>query len=320
MYQTVFLDAASMGDADLSPLQADNIALTCYDSTAPAQVLNRLQHADIAIVNKVVLDATTLASLPRLKLICLAATGANNIDLPAAQQHSIAVCNVRGYADSAVPQQVFALLLQLTNKVRQYQDAVRAGRWSQSPHFCLLDYPVTELAGKTMLIVGYGALGQATARLAEAFGMQVLLSEQPNARVCRAGRLPFFTALAQADVVSLHCPLTQDTERLFNQAAFAAMKPGALLINTARGGLIDETALLQALQRGTLAGAALDVLTEEPPPPTHPLIMADLPQLIITPHMAWASAEARQRMVQQLVANVQAFAGGKLRNALWLQH
>ncbi|GAB58892.1 D-2-hydroxyacid dehydrogenase [Rheinheimera nanhaiensis] len=320
MYQTVFLDAASMGDADLSPLQADNIALTCFNATTPAQVLNRLQQADIAIVNKVVLDATTLAALPRLKLICLAATGANNIDLAGAQQHGIAVCNVRGYADTAVPQQVFALLLQLTNKVQQYQNAVRAGRWSQSPHFCLLDYPVTELAGKTMLIVGYGALGQATAKLAQAFGMQVLLSEQPDASICRAGRLPFFTALAQADVVSLHCPLTAGTERLFNARAFAAMKPGALLINTARGGLIDETALLQALQQGTLAGAALDVLTEEPPPPAHPLVLADLPQLIITPHMAWASAEARQRMVQQLAANVQAFAGGQLRNALWPQH
>lgn len=317
MHNTVFLDAASMGDADLTPLLAANIQLSCYDSSDSSQLTARLQQADIAIVNKVALNAALLSQLPRLKLICVAATGVNNVDLTAAQQQGIVVCNVRGYADTAVPQQVFALLLQLSNKVQQYHQAVRAGRWSNSRHFCLLDYPVMELAGKSMLIVGYGALGRATARLAEAFGMQLMIAEQPGAARCRPGRTPFTTALAQADVISLHCPLTPQTERLFNQEVFAAIKPGALLINTARGGLIDETALLQALQHGHLGGAALDVLTQEPPAPDNPLLQADLAQLIITPHMAWGSAEARQRLVLQLADNIIAFQQGRPQNQLW---
>ena len=317
MLHTVFLDAASMGDADLSALNTADYPLTCYDHTESSAIVARLQQADIAIVNKVVLDGSILSQLRQLKLICVAATGVNNVDLNAAKQLGIAVCNVRGYADTAVPQQVFALLLQLSNKVRQYHDAVLAGRWSQSPHFCLLDYPVFELAGKTMLIVGYGALGRATARLAQAFGMQLLIAEHPGALHCRDGRTPFFAALAQADVVSLHCPLTPQTDRLFNHDVFAAMKPGALLINTARGGLIDEAALLQALQQGQLGGAALDVLTQEPPSADNALIQANLPQLIITPHMAWASTEARQRMVLQLKANIDAFLRGQIPHQVW---
>lgn len=317
MLNTVFLDAGSMGDTDLTPLTAANIQLTCHDQSNSNQVVTRLLQADIAIVNKVPLTAALLSQLPQLKLICVAATGVNNVDLVAAQQQGIVVCNVRGYANTAVPQHVFALLLQLSNKVQQYRQAVRAGCWSNSPHFCLLDYPVMELAGKTMLIVGYGALGRATARLAEAFGMRLLIAEQPGATQCRPGRTPFTAALAQADVISLHCPLSAQTERLFNHAVFAAIKPGALLINTARGGLIDEAALLQALQHGQLGGAALDVLTQEPPAPDNPLLQSDLPQLVITPHMAWGSAEARQRMVLQLKDNIIAFAQGQPQNQLW---
>ncbi|MBZ9612268.1 D-2-hydroxyacid dehydrogenase [Rheinheimera maricola] len=317
MYNMVFLDAASMGDADLTPLSAANVRLTCYDHSDSNQIAARLQDADIAIVNKVPLSGAVLAKLAKLKLICVAATGVNNVDLPAAQQHGITVCNVRGYANTAVPQHVFALLLQLSNKVQQYHQSVLAGGWSQSQHFCLLDYPVTELAGKTMLIVGYGALGQATARIAEAFGMRLLISEHPNSTHCRPGRTPFSTALPLADVISLHCPLTADTERLFNRAVFAQMKPGALLINTARGGLVDEAALLQALNTGHLGGAALDVVTQEPPSKNDPLLNANLAQLIITPHMAWGSAEARQRMVLQLAENVIAFLRGQPQNQLW---
>ena len=317
MQRAVFLDAASMGDADLSMLNMPAIALTCFDSTEPGQIIPRLQDAAIALVNKVQLTAHTLQQLPALKLICITATGTNNVDLSAAERLGIAVTNVRGYADTAVPQHVMALLLQLTNKVAEYHSAVLQGRWSQSSHFCLLDYPVTELAGKTLVIVGYGALGQATAKLATAFGMQVVVAEQPGASYCRDGRVEFMQALSQADVISLHCPLTDTTAKLINQSTLAKMKPGALLINTARGGLIDEDALLHALTKGKLAGAALDVLTREPPQADNALILSALPNLIITPHMAWASAEARQRMVLQLRDILHSFVQGEIKNQVW---
>ncbi|MDP5137180.1 D-2-hydroxyacid dehydrogenase [Rheinheimera baltica] len=317
MHSMVFLDAASMGDTDLSALSNTAIPLTCYDHTTEQQVVPRLAQASIAIVNKVQLTADMLLQLPQLKLICVAATGVNNVDLVAAQQQGVVVCNVRGYADTAVAQHVFALLLQLSNKVQQYHHAVRVGHWSQSRHFCLLDYPITELAGKTFVVIGYGALGQASSKLALAFGMQVIIAEQQNAPYCREGRVPFAAALAQADVISLHCPLTPLTERLFNQQTFAAINPGALLINTARGGLIDELALLDALQHGTLGGAALDVLTQEPPLADNLLIQANLPNLLLTPHVAWASAEARLRMVQQLADNITAYTEGNTQNQIW---
>lgn len=314
MHNIVFLDAGSMGDADLSVLANGDVTLQCFEHTPAEDVVSRLAQASIAIVNKVQLNAAALQQLPELKLICIAATGVNNVDLDAAARLGISVCNVRGYANTAVPQHVIALLLQLTNKISQYHQAVANGLWSQSKHFCLLDYPVTELAGKNFVVIGYGALGQASARLAQAFGMQIIVAEQPAATSCRSGRVPFLTALAQADVISLHCPLNAQTEKLFNQQVLAAIKPGALLINTARGGLIDEAALLQALQHGQLGGAALDVLSEEPPPADHLLIRAALPNLIITPHMAWASSEARQRMVVQLKHNIDAFISGKVLN------
>lgn len=307
----VFLDAGSMGDTDLSTLTVANTRLQCYPHTEPADVVPRLQQATVAIVNKVVLDATTLRSLPQLKLICIAATGVNNVDLACAADLGITVTNVRGYANTAVPQHAMALLLALSNRIVQYQQAVRDGAWSQSRHFCLLDYPLTELAGKTFVVVGNGALGQATARLAQAFGMRVIVAEQPGATECRPGRLAFSDALAQADVVSLHCPLTSATDKLINRQTLAAIKPGAILINTARGGLIDEPALLEALQNGQLGAAALDVLSEEPPPANHVLLKTALPNLLITPHMAWATAEARQRMVEQLQQNISAFFNGQ---------
>ena len=314
MHNIVFLDAGSMGDADLSVLADGEIALQCFEYTPTEDIVSRLAQASIAIVNKVQLSAAILQQLPNLKLICIAATGVNNVDLDAAARLGINVCNVRGYANTAVPQHVIALLLQLTNKISQYHRAVANGLWSQSKHFCLLDYPVTELAGKNFVVIGYGALGQASAQLAQAFGMQIIVAEQPGAVSCRSGRVPFLTALAQADVISLHCPLNAHTEKLFNQPVLAAIKPGALLINTARGGLIDEAALLNALQNGQLGGAALDVLSEEPPSADHILLRAALPNLIITPHMAWASAEARQRMVAQLKQNIDAFLSGKVLN------
>lgn len=311
-YNIVFLDAASLGDADLAALQQPGCELQLFPYSAPADIVDRLQHADIAIVNKCRLDAAVLAQLPRLKAIMVAATGMDNIDLTAAATQGIQVFNVKDYAGTAVPQHVFALLLALSNQLCQYQQAVQRGDWSRSQNFCLLDYPMFELAGKTMAIVGYGSLGQATAELAKAFGMRVLIAERPDVTEVRPGRIAFNNALALADVLSLHCPLTPATQHLLNRERLAQLKAGAVLINTARGGLIETEALIAALKSGQLLAAALDVLETEPPPAEHPLLQCRLPNLLITPHIGWASREARTRMVQKIAANIQTFVNSRV--------
>ncbi|GHG61284.1 glycerate dehydrogenase [Alishewanella longhuensis] len=311
-YNLVFLDAATLGDADLSPLQQANCQLALHDYSDPADVVVRLQHADIAIVNKCVLDATTLQQLPRLKAIMIAATGTDNVDIKAAAQAGILVKNVRNYAETAVPQQVFALLLALTNQLLGYHQAVRAGQWANSKSFCLLDYPLMELANKTMVIVGYGALGQATARLAEAFGMEVIVAERPDALSPRPGRMLLRDAFAAADVVSLHCPLTEETRHLLNTERLSWLKAGAIIINTARGALIEPAALIAALQQGRLKAAGLDVLAQEPPTAEDALLNCNLPNLLITPHTGWATAEARARMVTKIANNITEFIASRL--------
>ncbi|MDD4862747.1 MAG: D-2-hydroxyacid dehydrogenase [Alishewanella agri] len=311
-YNIVFLDAASLGDADLAALQQPGCELQLFSYSAPADIVDRLQHADIAIVNKCRLDAAVLAQLPRLKAIMVAATGMDNIDLTAAATQGIQVFNVKDYAGTAVPQHVFALLLALSNQLCQYQQAVQRGDWSRSQNFCLLDYPMFELAGKTMVIVGYGSLGQATAELAKAFGMRVLIAERPDVTEVRPGRIAFNNALALADVLSLHCPLTPATQHLLNRERLAQLKAGAVLINTARGGLIETEALIAALKSGQLLAAALDVLETEPPPAEHPLLQCRLPNLLLTPHIGWASREARTRMVLKIAANIQTFVNSRM--------
>jgi glycerate dehydrogenase len=311
-YNIVFLDAASLGDADLAALQQPGCELQLFPYSAPADIVDRLQHADIAIVNKCRLDAAVLAQLPRLKAIMVAATGMDNIDLTAAATQGIQVFNVKDYAGTAVPQHVFALLLALSNQLCQYQQAVQRGDWSRSQNFCLLDYPMFELAGKTMVIVGYGSLGQATAELAKAFGMRVLIAERPDVTEVRPGRIAFNNALALADVLSLHCPLTPATQHLLNRERLAQLKAGAVLINTARGGLIETEALIAALKSGQLLAAALDVLETEPPPVEHPLLKCRLPNLLLTPHIGWASREARTRMVLKIAANIQNFVNSRM--------
>lgn len=311
-YNIVFLDAASLGDADLAALQQPGCELQLFPYSAPADIVDRLQHADIAIVNKCRLDAAVLAQLPRLKAIMVAATGMDNIDLTAAATQGIQVFNVKDYAGTAVPQHVFALLLALSNQLCQYQQAVQRGDWSRSQNFCLLDYPMFELAGKTMAIVGYGSLGQATAELAKAFGMRVLIAERPDVTEVRPGRIAFNNALALADVLSLHCPLTPATQHLLNRERLAQLKAGAVLINTARGGLIETEALIAALKSGQLLAAALDVLETEPPPAEHPLLQCRLPNLLLTPHIGWASREARTRMVLKIAANIQTFVNSRV--------
>lgn len=306
-YQIVFADAATLGDADLSALHLANCQLQVYAHSSADELPARLQDADIAIVNKCRLDAALIAKLPRLKAIMVAATGMDNIDLEAARTAGIQVFNVTDYAGTAVPQHVFALLLTLSNQLFSYSTAVQRGDWSRSQSFCLLDYPVFELAGKTMVIVGYGVLGQATAALARAFGMRVLIAERPSATEIRPGRLAFSAALAEADIVSLHCPLTADTRHMINKTSLAGLKTGAVLINTARGALIEPNALLEALKTGQVGAAALDVLSTEPPPASDPLLNCKLPNLLITPHIGWASREARTRMVLKIADNIRGF-------------
>ncbi|WP_445345775.1 2-hydroxyacid dehydrogenase [Acinetobacter bohemicus] len=310
--KAVFLDYESLDqhDLDLSALEASFDTLSLYPSTSQAQLLERVQHADVIISNKVIVDAATIQQCPNLKLILISATGTNNIDLIQARAQGIVVCNCQGYGTSAVAQHTLTLMLALATSLLQYDRAVQQGQWNKSPIFCLLDFPIVELEGKTLGILGYGELGQAVAKLAEAFGMKVLVGSLPN-RPSDSSRIPFTELLAQVDFLSLHCPLTEDTRDLIDAKAFDAMKPSAFLINCARGGIVNEQALADALVQGKIAGAATDVLTVEPPKEGNVLLESHLPNLIVTPHSAWGSVDARQRIVQQMVENAEAFKAGQ---------
>lgn len=306
--RAVFLDHASLdlGDLDMAPLRQLFDALHLHAQTPPELIIERLQGAQVVISNKVLLDASTLAACPDLKLILIAATGSNNVDLAAARAQGIAVCNCQGYGTPAVAQHTLMLLLALATRLPDYQQAVAAGRWQQASQFCLLDYPIMELHGKTLGLLGHGELGSAVGRLAEAFGMRVLLGQLPG-RPARSDRLPLDELLPHVDALSLHCPLNEHTRDLIGAAQLQAMKPNALLINTARGGLVNEQALADALRSGHLGGAACDVLSSEPPQADNPLLAGDIPRLIITPHCAWGSREARQRIVGQLAENAHGY-------------
>ncbi|MEO4046255.1 2-hydroxyacid dehydrogenase [Pseudomonas sp. CAU 1711] len=313
--RAVFLDQASLdlGDLDMGPLEQCFGELIRYPRSGAGQVVERLRGAQVAISNKVRLDAASLAACPELKLILVAATGTNNIDLAAARARGITVANCQGYGTASVAQHALALLLALATRLPDYQAAIRDGAWQRAEQFCLLDFPIVELAGKTLGILGHGELGGAFARLAEALGMRVLYGALPG-RPPRAERLALNELLPQVDALSLHCPLTEQTRNLIGAAELALMKPRALLINTARGGLVDEQALANALRAGHLGGAAFDVLSEEPPRHGNPLLAPDIPRLILTPHNAWGSREARQRIVGQLAENASAyFAGAAMR-------
>lgn len=311
----VFLDLATVarGDLDLTRLQSACARWSFYDYTRPEETATRLTGAQVAVTNKVLLDRAALAAAPELRLVCLTATGTNNVDLDAARHLGIAVANVTGYATAAVVQHVFALILAHATRLLDYRAAVAAGAWSTSPQFCLLDFPIVELAGKTLGIVGYGELGRAVARVAQAFGMEVLIAQRPGGPP-QEGRLPLAELLPRVDVLTLHCPLADNTRNLVGAAELARMRPTALLVNTARGGLVDGEALAAALRAGTIGGAALDVLSVEPPPLGHPLLAPDIPNLILTPHTAWASREARQRVLDEVAEDIHAFAAGERRN------
>jgi len=304
----VFLDSEGFDDLSLAPLSAELSSLEVFAITRPEEVRQRLAGAEVAIVNKVRLDAGLLASFPKLRLIAMVATGTDVIDLAAAAQHNIAVCNCRAYGTDSVAQHVFAAILALHTNLIAYHQAVNQGRWQKSRQFCFLDYPINGVRDKLLGIVGDGELGRAVARIASAFGLRVQAIRRPGGPT--DDRPPLSEILPQLDILSLHCPLTPATRNLIDARALAMMKPSAFLINAARGGLVDEAALAEALASGRLAGAAVDVLSQEPPSTGNPLLDLHLPNLLITPHIAWASREARQRIIEQTAENIAAFKSG----------
>jgi len=310
----LFLDRASLFPDDLDFNELEAVASWQWFDNAN---LNDIQHcladAEIIVSNKKVIGSEVMDCCPRLRLICVAATGVNNVDTEAARQRDIKVCNVRAYATSSVAQHVFSLILSLNRKLFSYREAVINGQWSRSDYFCYFGQPVSDLEGKIIGIIGYGELGHAVAAIARCFGMEVLIAKRDD-KDSREGRVELNTLLSDADIVSLHCPLTETNYHMISASQLSLMKPEAILVNTARGGLVDETALLQALQDKQIAAAALDVLEQEPPAVNHALLNHALDNLIITPHIAWASRESRQRLVNEIAKNIQAFQQGQERN------
>ncbi len=312
----VFLDldtVSHQGDVDLAPLRQTLTELRSFGTTPADQLIEHVGSAEIAIINKVKLDAPVLAQLAHTRLISVAATGTNIVDLEAARQHGIAVCNVPAYSTLSVVQQVFAFILSLTQHLKEYEALLQQGAWRRAPQFTLLDYPIRELAGKKLGILGYGDIGKAVANIAEAFVMQVLIGAR-NAGDKRRGRLQLKDLLPQVDVLTIHVPLLPETRKLIGREELKLMKHDALLINCARGGIVDEQALAEALKTSRLGGAGIDVLSEEPPIHGNPLLAPGIPNLIVTPHIAWATREARQRVIDEMAMNIEAFKKGEKRN------
>ena len=312
----VFLDRASIDcdDLDLSAI-AGSTELILHDASHADEVIDKCADAEIIIVNKVRLEREHFAALPALKLICVIATGTNNVDLAAASEHAISVCNVRNYGAASVSQHVMLLTLALTTNFLAYQQDIHDGAWQNQDQFCLLTHPMQELQGKTIGLIGYGHIAHAVEKLALAFGMQVLIGQSLNpAARPQPDRVALDELYRQSDVISLHCPLTEQSRDLISRREFDLMKPSAIIINAARGGIINETDLIEALRSGRIAGAGIDCLTEEPPAPDHPMITAQLPQLIITPHNAWGTLQARQRLVDGTGANIRDYLNHDIRN------
>lgn len=313
----VFLDYSTMGDGlDLTPLTALLPDLQIFAATADNEIAGRIRDAEFVFVNKIRLDDSLFAAAPGLRFIGLTATGADNIDIDSAERHGVAVCNIRAYCTRSVTEHVFGVLLMLTHNLHRYVATVRAGAWQQAADFCMLDYPVRELSQMTLGIVGLGELGRSVADMAQNFGMDVIVSARPGSDEVPAGRVAFDELLARADVISLHCPLTEATEGLFGTEQFSRMKPSAILINTARGALVDSAALVDALRSRAIGGAAIDVLPGEPPVGGNPLLDYDGDNLLVTPHIAWSTDRARQDAIEELAANVAAFLRGEARNRI----
>jgi len=312
----VFLDYKTVdaNDLDLGSIEALLPEVVVYSFSNQEEVLTRIEDAEVAIANKVVFDADVFARATKLKLICVTATGTNNIDLEAAKQSGVVVCNIRDYCTESVVQHVLLSILTLKHSSRDYSASMDNGDWQEGNSFSLLQHPITELSGKSLGIVGYGVLGQGVARAVGALGLNVLLCEsfaKNNKSDQGLERISFETFLAESDIISLHCPLTDNTEGLFDENAFKKMKSSAILINTARGGLIDDHALIKAIEDKAIAGAAIDVLNQEPPDSDHPLMQKQYSNLIITPHIAWAAREARQRALDRIAENIEAFQNNR---------
>ena len=288
--------------------------LSSYGTTEAHETLARIRGADIIITNKVVISAEHIAANPQLKLIALAATGVNNVDLAAAKQAGVGVCNIRAYGNESVAEHAFMMMITLMRNLPAYQRDVAAGLWENSPFFCHLGAPMRDLNGKTLAIFGRGNIGKTLATYAQAFKMNVVFAEHKNAQSVRDGYVSFDEAIRSADVVSLNCPLTPQTANMIGEAELQQMKPGAILINCGRGGLVDEAALVAALKYGQIGGAGFDVLTQEPPRDGNPLLKARLPNLIVTPHIAWASQEAANRLFDILLDNINRFVAGNPQN------
>jgi len=307
----VFLDRETVdnGDLDRSALLRCLPRWEWHDFSTAEEVPQRIRGADVVVSNKCVLDRAAIRSATGLKLIALAATGTNNVDLKAAQDHGVTVCNIRDYATDAVAQHAITLMLNLLTAQPWYWQSVRRGAWSNSRQFCLNDRPIRQARGLKFGVIGGGVLGRATAKLADGLGMNVLFAER-RGRQTRSGRVAFDEVIRNVDVLSVHCPLSEETRGLIDRDLLQAMKPDALLINTARGAIVNESDLAACLREGVIAGAGIDVLSEEPPPADHPLLASDIPNLIVTPHNAWASRSARQAALDQLAEVIRAFGAG----------
>mgnify|MGYP001812110335 CR=1 FL=1 len=312
--KAVLLDWATMGpDLDVTELRALLPDLEVYDDTDDDQVAGRIAGAEIVLGNKVLITESLFETAPEMRFIGLTATGTDNIDLNAAKKHGVAVANIRAYCSQSVAEHVFACLLNVSHNLGAYVEDVRAGEWQKAENFCMLTYPIRELSAMTLGIVGYGELGKRVADIAKTFGMNVIVAARPGSSDVPDGRVALAELLASADAISLHCPLNDNTRGLFGAAEFRAMKNSAVLINTARGGLVDSAALVSALSDGEIAAAAIDVLPKEPPTDGDPLLDYKGDNLIITPHIAWGTLTARQNAIDELTANIAAFLDGRER-------
>jgi len=306
--KAVFLDRGTFPSSVRIELPAQITEMVEYQSTQPEQIADRIRDADIVLTNKVVLNAESVRNAPTLKLIQVMATGINNIDTMACKEQNITVQNVEGYSVNSVPEHTFSMLLALKRNLVSYVQDVKSGKWSSSEHFCFLDYPIQDLHSTNMVIIGGGSLGKRVAEIAEAFGMKVIFAERKGAKETRVGYVDFENALKMADVISINCPLTEETKNLISDAEFALMKSSALLLNISRGGIVDEHALLKAFKQQAISGAAFDVATQEPMPLEHPLHqLTEYPNFLLTPHIAWASHEAMETLVRIAVQKIAAF-------------
>lgn len=313
--KAVLLDWDTMGpDLDIGEMRALLPSLEIYGDTGPEQTIGRIGNAGIVLGNKVGLTEMVFAACPSIRFIGLTATGIDNVDIEAARRHGIAVANIRAYCTQSVVEHVFACLLDLSHSLSRYSRDVRNGAWSRAENFCLITHPIRELSAMTLGLVGYGELARGVERIARAFNMEVLIAARPGTDEVPEGRVTLDELLARADAISLHCPLNEVTRGLFGAAEFRKMKATAVLVNTARGGLVDSHALADALRDGDIAGAAIDVLPQEPPVAGDPLLDYEGDNLIVTPHIAWGTLQARQNAVDELTANIRAFLAGEKRN------